>query len=394
MRMRGYLRMVNTSYAARTTTPSACWNSVRSVDGSSPSTTIRLTFVKTRVNLSSPLLGTSGRLLVERLADYRRHRPNSSRTESVVGKNQLTFQCGKQAAHRRFGAATTTAELEIVFGTGGSQRQCFAVCNPKFRQASNRLHLFGRIVKKLNRARLFRANRPERRVPESDGDRRCLSVFGYETVNVSCAQTPSGAYLENHEQVQTVKKIHRESLEAQSCRRPSAEAIAASNKIRRFSRCEEKWRNETSKDCYPEVGKERRLRAVLCVKEQAHEGNRNTSPSRPHHPDCREVGMRAERPLESSSATRLREHQKKQQSPLKEFRFKPVKGPYEPWYCGIVESETERVLEKWWECPHCRMEFKRRTICEKHCKGEQGMYPPHCHETKKGGKCYSGCGHP
>lgn len=57
------------------------------------------------------------------------------------------------------------------------------------------------------------------------------------------------------------------------------------------------------------------------------------------------------------------------------FRFKPVKGPYEPWYCGIVESETERVLEKWWECPHCKNE-------------------PTCEETKSGGKCYSGCGHP
>jgi hypothetical protein len=83
-----------------------------------------------------------------------------------LNENPFTFQCGKQAAHRRFGAATTTAELEIVSRTGGSQRQCFAVCNPEFRQASNRLHLFGRIVKKLTKPQ--GSNRPESRVPKSD----------------------------------------------------------------------------------------------------------------------------------------------------------------------------------------------------------------------------------
>lgn len=51
-------------------------------------------------------------------------------------------------------------------------RQCFAVCNPEFRRASNRLHLFGRIVKKLTKPQ--GSNRPESRVPKSDGDRRGL----------------------------------------------------------------------------------------------------------------------------------------------------------------------------------------------------------------------------
>lgn len=230
------------------------------------------------------MLGESGRLLVERLADYRRHRPNSSRLESVVGNSPYTFQCGKQAAHRRFGAATTTAELEIVFRTGGSQRQCFAVCNPRFRQASNRLHLFGRIVKKLTNSAAAEPNRPERRVPKSDADRPGMSILE-RTVSSPFAQPPSQAYTK------------------QTC-------------------------------SYPANG------------------------------------------------------------PFREFRYKPVKGPFEPWYCGLVEPETERVLEKWWECPHCGREKKTRVACEKHCKGEVGMYPPTCQETKKGGKCYSGCTHP
>lgn len=79
--------------------------------------------------------------------------------------------------------------------------------------------------------------------------------------------------------------------------------------------------------------------------------------------------------------------------PFKEFRIKTVKGPFEPWYCGLVEPGTERALEKWWECPHCQAEYKTRVAVEKHCKGEIGMYPPTCHATKKGGRCYSGCGH-
>jgi hypothetical protein len=39
-------------------------------------------------------------------------------------------------------------------------------------------------------------------------------------------------------------------------------------------------------------------------------------------------------------------------STMKEFRIKSVKGPFEPWYCGLVEPDSEKVIEKWWECPH------------------------------------------
>ncbi len=78
-----------------------------------------------------------------------------------------SFQCGKQAAHRRFGAATTTAGLEIAYQGRRPMRQCFAVCNPGFRQANGGLHLFGRIVKKLTKPQ--GSNRPESRVPTSDG---------------------------------------------------------------------------------------------------------------------------------------------------------------------------------------------------------------------------------
>lgn len=82
-----------------------------------------------------------------------------------------------------------------------------------------------------------------------------------------------------------------------------------------------------------------------------------------------------------------------QNPPTKIFKFKPVKGEFEPWYCGVVETGSERVFEKWWECPHCSREFRTRVACSKHCKGELGMYLPHCLETKKGGRCYSGCPH-
>jgi hypothetical protein len=81
-------------------------------------------------------------------------------------------------------------------------------------------------------------------------------------------------------------------------------------------------------------------------------------------------------------------------STVGEFRFKPVKGPYEPWYCGIVEPGSERVLEHWYECPHCKGEYKTRVAVLKHCVGEIGMYPATCYQTKKGGKCFSGCAHP
>ena len=75
------------------------------------------------------------------------------------------------------------------------------------------------------------------------------------------------------------------------------------------------------------------------------------------------------------------------------FRFKPVNGKYEPWYCGIVEADSERVLEKWWECPHCGREYRTRSAADDHAKGRQNQFPPHCQETKKFGKCYEGCKH-
>jgi hypothetical protein len=78
---------------------------------------------------------------------------------------------------------------------------------------------------------------------------------------------------------------------------------------------------------------------------------------------------------------------------LREFRLKTIKGPFEPWYCGIVEPDTERVLEKWWECPHCQMEFKTRAASLKHCLGEVGQFPATCPETKTRGKCFEGCAH-
>lgn len=267
--------MTNTSYdrfsrqSART---SGLWESCAYRGNTSTRTFFRLLFAPQAVSMGR-IRGAG--LLVVGLC---RHAPalSPSNSRKHVGKlAQHAFQCGKQAAHRRFGAATTTAELEIVFRTGGSQRQCFAVCNPEFRQASNRLRLSGRIVKKLTNSATAEPNRPESRVPKSDADRPGMSIL--------------------------------ERMVSSPFTQPLSQA-------------------------------------------------------------CKQ--------------------------PTKEFRFKPVKGPFEPWYCGIVEAETERVLEKWWECPHCGQEYKRRVICEQHCKGKQGMYPPHCCETKKGGKCYSGCGHP
>lgn len=77
----------------------------------------------------------------------------------------------------------------------------------------------------------------------------------------------------------------------------------------------------------------------------------------------------------------------------REFRFKPTKGPYEPWYCGVLHEDTGYVLKKWWECPHCGGEFRTRKACEQHAKGKQNQFPPTCHQTKKGGKCYGGCTH-
>lgn len=99
-----------------------------------------------------------------------------------------SFQCGKQAAHRRFGAATTTAGGGATPGCDAPMRQCFAVCNPEFRQASNRLHLFGRIVKKLTKPQ--GSNRPESRVPKSDEPSFIRDVAKERTVNSPFALRP------------------------------------------------------------------------------------------------------------------------------------------------------------------------------------------------------------
>jgi hypothetical protein len=75
-------------------------------------------------------------------------------------------------------------------------------------------------------------------------------------------------------------------------------------------------------------------------------------------------------------------------------RFKPIPGPYEPWYVVRAELSTNKAIKKRWECPHCGAYFKARNTCEDHCKGKQGMFGPLCSETKRGGKCYNGCEHP
>lgn len=88
------------------------------------------------------------------------------------------FRCGKQAAYRLCGAATTTAGRKPT-------RQCFAEGSPLERLASNGVRFFRRIVKKLTKPQ--GSNRPERRLPESDGDRP--GVVALETtVSVSFAQ--------------------------------------------------------------------------------------------------------------------------------------------------------------------------------------------------------------
>jgi hypothetical protein len=78
---------------------------------------------------------------------------------------------------------------------------------------------------------------------------------------------------------------------------------------------------------------------------------------------------------------------------FREFRIKSVKGPFEPWYCGLVEPDSEKVIEKWWECPHCATEMNTRKAMMKHCAGVVGQFPASCPEVKANGKCYSGCQH-
>lgn len=79
---------------------------------------------------------------------------------------------------------------------------------------------------------------------------------------------------------------------------------------------------------------------------------------------------------------------------LRKERIKTVKGPYEPWYITVSLTQSPfTIISARWECPHCGMLHSSRLICEKHCKGKQGMYGPTCHETHHGGKCASGCAH-
>lgn len=85
--------------------------------------------------------------------------PGPSNSRKRIGNSPYTFQCGKHAAHRNADAATTTAGRKPM-------RQCFAVCNSGFRLTSDRVRVFGRIVKKLTNS-LWEPNRPERRVPEA-----------------------------------------------------------------------------------------------------------------------------------------------------------------------------------------------------------------------------------
>ena len=103
------------------------------------------------------------------------HLPRISR-EPTVNENSDSFRCGKHVAHCRTGAATTTAGLEIAFQGRRPTRQCFAVCNPARRLASNGVRVFERIDKKLT-TRAERPNRLEGRVPESDGDRPGLHLL-------------------------------------------------------------------------------------------------------------------------------------------------------------------------------------------------------------------------
>lgn len=101
-----------------------------------------------------------------------------------------TFRCGNHVAHCRTGAATTTAGLEIVFQGRRPTRQCFAVCNPVLRLASNGVRVFERIDKKLT-TRAERPNRLEGRVPESDGDRPGLHSFRRRRFPSPLLGTPS-----------------------------------------------------------------------------------------------------------------------------------------------------------------------------------------------------------
>ena len=112
-------------------------------------------------------------LLVEYLADTRQH-PALLIRRKRIGNYPYTFQCGKHVAHLQNAAIATTAGLEIVSGTGGlCDSARLSLQNKLWASSFGGLRVFRRIVKK--RTKPQGSNRPERRVPDSDGDRRGLS---------------------------------------------------------------------------------------------------------------------------------------------------------------------------------------------------------------------------
>ena len=127
-------------------------------------------------------------------AGDRRHYPYKFQKVSPANSDE-TFRCGNHVAHHQLDAATTTVGLEIAFQGRRPTRQCFAVSKT---QASDwrlcRLRVSGRIDKKLtNRAE--RPNRPEGRVPESDGDRPGLHSFRRRWFPSPLLWTPSQGWL-------------------------------------------------------------------------------------------------------------------------------------------------------------------------------------------------------
>lgn len=111
-----------------------------------------------------------------------RHWPKGRTSEELTGESypQL-FQCGKRAAHRLCGAATTTAGRKPM-------RQCFADGSPRKRLASDGVRFVGRIVKKLTKPK--GSNRPGSRVPYSDEPSFIRDVAKERTVSSPFAQRP------------------------------------------------------------------------------------------------------------------------------------------------------------------------------------------------------------
>jgi hypothetical protein len=239
--------------------------------------------------------------------------------EELTDESTKLFQCGKHAAHRRSGAATTTVGLEIVFPKDRRPtRQCFAVCCPDFRHTSNRAHVFGRIVKKLTKAGGLGSNRPERRVPEATATDGAFVVFGHGTVNVSCALALSEAF-KKHEQVRTIKEIRRESFKAEFRARASTEKITTGDSLHRADRCKEKRPWKETEASNPEVGEQRRFSTILCSAEPTDKGNGHPTSRGSHHPNSRQERLWPECSMESSGTPSQRQHQEKQQNLLKEL---------------------------------------------------------------------------